>query len=91
MEIDCSDIGSWKSISELDAADERGNRVRGAAILVDSDDCYVQSDAQLREFLDRIDAYCAFFLGEAGGVASTPMEFFTQLRPTQPPTGVTPR
>jgi len=43
--FDWSDIGSWKSISELDAADERGNRVRGAAILVDSDDCYVQSDA----------------------------------------------
>ena len=43
--FDWSDIGSWKSISELDAADERGNRVRGAAILIDSDDCYVQSDA----------------------------------------------
>jgi hypothetical protein len=51
---------------------------------------YVRSDTQLREFLDRIDEYCAFFLGEAGGVASTPMEFFTQLRP-QPLTGVTPR
>ena len=43
--FDWSDIGSWKSISELDEADARGNRVRGAAILIDSDDCYVQSDA----------------------------------------------
>lgn len=44
--FDWSDIGSWKSISELDEADARGNRVRGAAILIDSDDCYVQSDSQ---------------------------------------------
>ena len=44
--FDWSDIGSWKSISELDAPDARGNRVRGDAILVDSDDCYVQSDGQ---------------------------------------------
>ena len=42
--FDWSDIGSWKSISELDAPDARGNRVRGAAILIDSDNCYVQSD-----------------------------------------------
>jgi mannose-1-phosphate guanylyltransferase/mannose-6-phosphate isomerase len=44
--FDWSDIGSWKSISELDEPDARGNRVRGDAILVDSDDCYVQSDGQ---------------------------------------------
>lgn len=41
--FDWSDIGSWKSISELDEPDARGNRVSGSAILVDSDDCYVQS------------------------------------------------
>jgi mannose-1-phosphate guanylyltransferase/mannose-6-phosphate isomerase len=40
--FDWSDIGSWKSISELDPPDARGNRVRGAAVLVDSDDCYVE-------------------------------------------------
>jgi mannose-1-phosphate guanylyltransferase/mannose-6-phosphate isomerase len=40
--FDWSDIGSWKSISELDAPDARGNRVRGAAVLVESDDCYVE-------------------------------------------------
>ncbi len=51
---------------------------------------YVRSDTQLREFLGRIDEYCAFFLGDVGGVASTPAEFFTQLRPT-PHTGVTAR
>jgi mannose-1-phosphate guanylyltransferase/mannose-6-phosphate isomerase len=42
--FDWSDIGSWKSVSELDEPDARGNRVRGAAILVDSDDCYVQGE-----------------------------------------------
>ena len=41
--FDWSDIGSWKSVGELEAADARGNRARGAAILVDSDDCYVQA------------------------------------------------
>jgi mannose-1-phosphate guanylyltransferase/mannose-6-phosphate isomerase len=42
--FDWSDIGSWKSVSELDEPDARGNRVRGAAILVDSDNCYVQGE-----------------------------------------------
>lgn len=42
--FDWSDIGSWKSVSELDEPDARGNRVRGAAILVDCDDCYVQGE-----------------------------------------------
>jgi mannose-1-phosphate guanylyltransferase/mannose-6-phosphate isomerase len=41
--FDWSDIGSWKSISELDPADARGNRSRGSAYLVDADDCYVEA------------------------------------------------
>ena len=43
---------------------------------------YVRNARDLEEFLARIDAYCAFFLGEIGGVASTP-EAFRQsvLRP----------
>ncbi len=45
--FDWSDIGSWKSISELDEADERGNRVRGSAILIDADNCYVQSEHRI--------------------------------------------
>ena len=36
---------------------------------------YVQTDRDLHEFLGRIDAYCGFFLGEMGGVASTPEDF----------------
>ena len=36
---------------------------------------YVRTDQDLHDFLARIDAYCEFFLGEIGGVASTPEEF----------------
>lgn len=45
--FDWSDIGSWKAISELDEADADGNRVRGHAIVVDSQGCYVQSERRL--------------------------------------------
>lgn len=45
--FDWSDIGSWKAISELQGADEDGNRVRGNAVLVDARDCYVQADTRL--------------------------------------------
>ncbi|HET8900165.1 MAG TPA: mannose-1-phosphate guanylyltransferase/mannose-6-phosphate isomerase [Rhodanobacteraceae bacterium] len=48
--FDWNDIGSWKAISELEdgaAADADGNRVRGQAVLVDSHDCYVQSESRL--------------------------------------------
>ncbi|MFO1505777.1 MAG: mannose-1-phosphate guanylyltransferase/mannose-6-phosphate isomerase [Lysobacterales bacterium] len=46
--FDWSDIGSWKAMSDLEGdADDAGNRARGPAILVDSRDCYVQSDARL--------------------------------------------
>jgi len=40
---------------------------------------YVRSVQDLNEFLARIDAYCAFFLDELGGVASTPEEFRAAL------------
>lgn len=50
-QFDWSDIGSWKAISELegesDAADADGNRVRGSAIVVESSNCYIQSDARM--------------------------------------------
>lgn len=45
--FDWSDIGSWKAISELDEPDADGNRVRGNAIVIDSQRCYVQSDKRL--------------------------------------------
>ena len=45
--FDWSDIGSWKAMSDLDEADDDGNRVRGQAILVESTNCYIQSDARM--------------------------------------------
>jgi mannose-1-phosphate guanylyltransferase/mannose-6-phosphate isomerase len=48
--FDWSDIGSWKAISELPAGDEpdaAGNRVRGSAVVIDSENCYIQADQRL--------------------------------------------
>ena len=48
--FDWSDIGSWKAISELEGEeqpDASGNRVRGAAIVVDSENCYIQGDTRM--------------------------------------------
>ena len=46
--FDWSDIGSWKAISDLEAeADAAGNRVRGQAIVVESENCYIQSDTRM--------------------------------------------
>lgn len=46
--FDWSDIGSWKAVSELEAeSDEHGNRVRGQAILIESSNCYIQSDKRM--------------------------------------------
>jgi len=47
VDIGWSDIGSWKAISELYESDEAGNRIHGRAILVDSRDCFVQSNKRL--------------------------------------------
>lgn len=48
--FDWSDIGSWKAVSELEsgvAPDAAGNRVHGAAVLVDSENCYIQGEQRL--------------------------------------------
>lgn len=46
--FDWSDIGSWKAISDIDAeSDEAGNRVQGHAIIVESENCYIQSDERM--------------------------------------------
>ncbi len=46
--FDWSDIGSWKAISELEPeSDEQGNRVRGQAILIESTNCFIQSDKRM--------------------------------------------
>ena len=46
--FDWSDNGSWKAVSELETeTDAQGNRVRGQAILVESANCYIQSDKRM--------------------------------------------
>lgn len=42
-----SDIGTWQALSELYESDEAGNRLHGKAVMVDSQDCFVQSEVRL--------------------------------------------
>jgi len=46
-DIGWSDVGSWNAISELEVADERGNRVVGEAMLYDTSGCFVQSHGRV--------------------------------------------
>jgi hypothetical protein len=41
---------------------------------------YVRDQAQLGQFLDRVAAYCDFFLGELSGAPSTPEDLYESLR-----------
>ncbi|KAB2900779.1 MAG: mannose-1-phosphate guanylyltransferase/mannose-6-phosphate isomerase [Dokdonella sp.] len=45
--FDWSDIGSWKAMSDLDAADGEGNRVHGQAVVVESANCYIQAQGRV--------------------------------------------
>ncbi len=45
--FDWNDIGSWKAISEIKAGDEpdaAGNRVHGSAVVIESSNCFIQSE-----------------------------------------------
>ncbi len=42
-----SDIGSWKAIAELYESDDAGNRIKGKAVMVESRNCFVQSERRL--------------------------------------------
>lgn len=45
--IGWSDIGSWSALGDLTAADEKGNRVEGEALLLDVNNCYIQSNERI--------------------------------------------
>jgi mannose-1-phosphate guanylyltransferase/mannose-6-phosphate isomerase len=48
--FDWSDIGSWEAISKIESStqpDARGNRVLGTAVVIDSDNCYIQSEKRM--------------------------------------------
>lgn len=42
-----SDVGSWRSVSEMVAPDDKGNKILGDAVMVDTRNTYVQSDGRL--------------------------------------------
>lgn len=45
--IGWSDIGSWRSISELVAPDPQGNKVIGDAVMIETTNTYVQGDRRI--------------------------------------------
>jgi mannose-1-phosphate guanylyltransferase/mannose-6-phosphate isomerase len=48
--FDWSDIGSWKAVSELESGSEpdaAGNRVHGSAVIIESQNCYIQGDKRM--------------------------------------------
>ena len=45
--FDWSDIGSWNALAELTPPDANGNRVSGEAVLINSDNCFVQSEGRM--------------------------------------------
>jgi mannose-1-phosphate guanylyltransferase/mannose-6-phosphate isomerase len=46
--FDWSDIGSWKAISDLGAeTDAAGNQILGEAIVVESENCYIQAGTRM--------------------------------------------
>jgi len=45
--FDWNDIGSWNALGALTAADENGNRTVGDAVLMNTQECYIQSDSRL--------------------------------------------
>lgn len=42
-----SDVGTWNAVSEQVPADATGNRVEGSALLLDSSNCFIQSQSRL--------------------------------------------
>jgi len=46
-DFDWSDIGSWNALGQLLEPDEHGNRISGDTLLLDVDNCHIQSDSRL--------------------------------------------
>lgn len=45
--IGWSDIGSWSALGDLTAADEKGNRIEGEALIFDVNNCFIQSNERI--------------------------------------------
>jgi len=46
-DFDWSDIGSWNALGQLLESDEHGNRISGDTLLLDVDNCHIQSESRL--------------------------------------------
>jgi len=46
-DFDWSDIGSWNALGQLLEPDEHGNRISGDTLLLDVDNCHIQSESRL--------------------------------------------
>jgi len=46
-DFDWSDIGSWNSLGQLIEPDSHGNRISGDTLLLDVDNCHIQSESRL--------------------------------------------
>ena len=46
-EFDWNDIGSWNALGALTPADAKGNRTQGETVLMDTSNCYIQSDTRV--------------------------------------------
>jgi len=46
-DFDWNDIGSWNAMGQLLDADERGNRISGDTLLLDVDNCHIQTESRL--------------------------------------------
>ncbi len=47
LDVGWSDVGSWSSLWALGPHDEQGNAIRGDALLLDTNGCYVHSERSL--------------------------------------------
>ncbi|WP_076590883.1 mannose-1-phosphate guanylyltransferase/mannose-6-phosphate isomerase [Herminiimonas arsenitoxidans] len=47
VSFDWSDIGSWSALAELVVPDARGNRASCETVLIDADNCFIQSDNRM--------------------------------------------
>jgi mannose-1-phosphate guanylyltransferase / mannose-6-phosphate isomerase len=56
VDIGWSDVGSWTTLWEVGAKDQRGNLVRGDAHVQDSQNCYVRAESRLVSVIGLRDA-----------------------------------
>jgi len=56
VDIGWSDVGSWTTLWEVGAKDQRGNLIRGDAHVQDSENCYIRAESRLVSVIGLRDA-----------------------------------